>query len=102
MPGSTRVQRPARNFSDAVFTAQDLTGVKPIVSAPPLKGFKRSSEHLLATDKIRYVGEIVAMCIADTRAEAEDIAAAVTLDLEELPAVTDMLAALEPGSTACA
>ncbi len=93
-----RVQVPPE-FKDVAFTAQDLTGVHPIVSAPPLKGFKRSSEHLLATDKIRYVGEIVAMCVADSRAEAEDIAAAVTLDLEELPAVTDMLAALEPGST---
>jgi carbon-monoxide dehydrogenase large subunit len=86
-------------FRDAVYTAKDLTNVKPIISAPPLKGFKRSSEHVLATDKIRYVGEIAAMCVADTRAEAEDIASAVTLDLEELPAVTDMLAALEPRST---
>ena len=93
-----RVHIPSE-FKDAVFTAQDLAGVHPIVSAPPLKGFKRSSEHLLTTDKIRYVGEIVAMCVADNRAEAEDIASAVTLDLEELPAVTDMLAALEPGST---
>ena len=32
-------------FRDAVYTAKDLTGVNPIVSAPPLKGFKRSSEH---------------------------------------------------------
>src|SRR6185312_3502357 len=87
-----------QQFRDVVYTAKDLTGVKPIVSAPPLKGFKSSSEYLLATDKIRYVGEIVAMCIADTRAEAEDIASAVTLDFEELPAVTDMLAALEPNS----
>jgi len=85
-------------FRDAVYTAKDLTNVNPIVSAPPLKGFKRSSEYVLAKDKIRYVGEIVAMCVADTRAEAEDIASAVTLDLEELPAITDMLAALEPNS----
>jgi carbon-monoxide dehydrogenase large subunit len=85
-------------FRDAIFTAKNLTGVNPIVSAPPLKGFKHSAEYLLATDKVRYVGEIVAMCIADSRAEAEDIASTVTLDLEELPAVTDMLAALEPGS----
>ena len=35
-----------------------------------------------------------------TRAEAEDIAAAVTLDLEPLPAVHDMLEAREPGSRA--
>ena len=85
-------------YRGAVYTAKDLTGVNPIISAPPLKGFKRSSEHLLAADKIRYVGEIVAMCIADTRAQAEDIASAVTLELEELPAVTDMLAALAPDS----
>ena len=81
---------------DVVFTAKDLVGVKPIISSPPLKGFKRSSQPILATDKVRYVGELVAMCLAATRAEAEDIAASVDLDFEELPAVTDMLAALEP------
>ena len=81
-----------------VFTAKDLVGVKPIVSSPPLKGFKRSAQPILATDKVRYVGELVAMCLAATRAEAEDIAASVDLDFEELPAVTDMLAALEPGA----
>ena len=37
------------------------------------------------------------MCVAPTRAEAEDIAAAVTLDLDELPAVYDMRKAREPG-----
>src|SRR6185369_6592271 len=85
-------------FRGAVFTADDLTGVKPIVSAPPLKGFKYSVEPILATGKLRYVGEMVAMCMADTRAEAEDIAAAIIIDYEELPAVTDMLAAAAPGS----
>src|SRR3954462_5877704 len=83
---------------DVVFTAKDLVGVKPIISSPPLKGFKRSAQPILATDKVRYVGELVAMCVAATRAEAEDIAGAISLDLEELPAVTDMLAALEPNS----
>jgi aerobic carbon-monoxide dehydrogenase large subunit len=83
---------------DVVFTAKDLVGVKPIISSPPLKGFKRSAQPILATDKVRYVGELVAMCLAATRAEAEDIAGAISLDLEELPAVTDMLAALEPGA----
>jgi len=83
---------------DVVFTAKDLVGVKPIISSPPLKGFKRSAQPILATDKVRYVGELVAMCLAATRAEAEDIAGAISLDLEELPAVTDMLAALQPGT----
>ena len=85
-------------FRNVVFTAEHLTGVKPIISAPPLKGFKYSVEPILAADKVRYVGEMVAMCLASTRAQAEDIASAVTLELEELPAVTDMLEACQPGS----
>jgi carbon-monoxide dehydrogenase large subunit len=87
-----------KEFRSAVFTASDLSGVKAIISAPPLKGFKRSAEPILATDKVRYVGEMVAMCVASTRAEAEDIASTVTLDLEELPAVTDMLSACQSSS----
>jgi aerobic carbon-monoxide dehydrogenase large subunit len=82
----------------AVFTAEDLKGVKPIVSAPPLRGFKYSVEPILATDKLRYVGETVALCVATSRAEAEDIAAAITLEFDELRAVTDMRAACAPGS----
>src|SRR5260370_10446573 len=38
------------------------------------------------------------MCVAPTRAEAEAIAAAVEVELEELPVVIDMVAACEPGS----
>jgi carbon-monoxide dehydrogenase large subunit len=85
-------------FRDVVFTAKDLVGVKPIVSSPPLKGFKHSSQPILATGKVRYVGELVAMCLAPSRAQAEDIAGEISLDFEELPAVTDMLAALAPGA----
>src|ERR1700730_7160151 len=85
-------------FRSAVFTAKDLTGVKPIVSVPPLKDFRYSVEPILAVVKLRHVGEMIAMCVAPTRAEAEDIAAAVTLEFEELPVVIDMLAACEPGS----
>jgi carbon-monoxide dehydrogenase large subunit len=45
----------------------------------------------LATDKVRYVGEAVAVCVAATRAEAEDLAASVTVDYEILDAVVDPL-----------
>jgi aerobic carbon-monoxide dehydrogenase large subunit len=90
--------RVPEEFQNVVFTAEHLTGVRPIISAPPLKGFKYSAEPILATDKLRYVGEMIAMCLAPTRAEAEDIASAVTLDFEELQPVTDMLAACLPGS----
>lgn len=85
-------------FRDVVFTADDLAGVKPIRAVSGLPGFKISEQPVLASGKVRHVGELVAMCVAPTRAEAEDIAASVTLDLEELPAVHDMLQARRPGT----
>lgn len=78
---------------DCVVTAADLEGVKPIRAVSGLAGFKPSDQPVLAHDKVRQVGELLAMCVADSRAAAEDIAARVELDLEELPAVHDMLAA---------
>ena len=77
-------------YRDVVFTAADLSDVRPIRAVSGLPGFKISEQPVLATGKVRHVGELLAMCVAPTRAEAEDIAAAVTLDLEELPAVYDM------------
>lgn len=85
-------------FRDRVFTAADLTDVNPIRAVTSLPGFKPSDQTPLATDKVRHVGELVAMCVAPTRAEAEDMAEAVTLDIETLPAVHDMLEAREEGS----
>ncbi len=81
-----------------VFIAADLEGVKPIRAVSGLPGFKVSEQPVLATGKVRQVGELIAMCVAPTRAEAEDIAARVSLDLEELPAVSDMTAARAPGA----
>jgi carbon-monoxide dehydrogenase large subunit len=84
---------------NAVFTAKDLAEVKPIQAATALAGFKHSHELVLARDKVRYVGELVAACVAPSRAEAEDIAASVTVDFEELEPVVDMLAARRPGAS---
>ena len=80
-------------FRGVVFTAANLSDVKPIRAVSGLPGFKISEQPVLATGKVRHVGELIAMCVAPTRAEAEDIAASVTLDLEELPAIHDMLQA---------
>jgi aerobic carbon-monoxide dehydrogenase large subunit len=93
----TRVDIPPE-YRDAVFTWDDMIGVNPIVSAPPEKNYKRSQQPILATGKLRYVGELVAMCVAGTRAEAEDIAQSVALEFEELSAVVDMVDACKPGS----
>jgi carbon-monoxide dehydrogenase large subunit len=84
---------------DRVFTAADLDGVRPIRAVSGLPGFKVSEQPPLATGKVRHVGELIAMCVAPTRAEAEDVAASVAPDFDELPAVSDMRVALQPGSS---
>ena len=79
-----------------VFTHADMKGVKPIRAVSALPGFKPSSQPALASEKVRQVGETIAICVADTRAEAEDMADRVAVDFEILPAVSDMLAARDP------
>jgi carbon-monoxide dehydrogenase large subunit len=54
---------------------------------------------VLAQGKVRHVGDPIAMVIADSLEQARDAAAAINLDITELPAVVDMKAALADGST---
>lgn len=77
----------------SVFTMDDLVGVKPIRAVSGLQGFKPSDQWPLARGKLRQVGELVAMCVAPSRALAEDLAAQVEVDITDLPAVVDMLSA---------
>jgi aerobic carbon-monoxide dehydrogenase large subunit len=56
--------------------------------------FLSPRQPLLAHDKVRHVGEAVAVIVAETRYQAEDAAELVALDLDELPAVVDPEAAL--------
>ncbi len=86
------VEKPAGQEA-AVFTMDDMPGVRPIRAVSGLPGFKPSEQWPLARGKVRQVGELVAACIAPTRALAEDIAQAVYADIEELPAVVDMVGA---------
>lgn len=73
-----------------VFSAADLKGVKAIRAVSGLQGFKVSEQPILAQDKVRHVGELVAMCVAPSRAEAEDLVAQVGFRVEELRPVVDM------------
>jgi carbon-monoxide dehydrogenase large subunit len=91
--GLVKAVEAPEQYQKSVFSAADLVAVKPIRAVSSLRGFKPSDQYCLAKDKVRFVGEPVAMCVAPTRAAAEDIAATVALDLEELPAIHDMLAA---------
>src|SRR3984893_13570271 len=61
--------------------------------------FLNPQQPLLAFDKVRHVGEAVAIIVADSRYAAEDAAELVSLDLEPLPPVLDPEKALEAGAT---
>ncbi len=52
----------------------------------------------LAHQTVRYVGDAVAVVVADSAAEAHDAAEAVVVDYEELPVVTEATEALKPGA----
>ena len=91
------IRKPV-GYENAVFTMQDLAGVKPISAVSGLPGFKVSAQPVLADDKVRHVGEPVVVCVGSDRARAEDIAALVEVDYEDLAVVSDMLAARESTS----
>jgi aerobic carbon-monoxide dehydrogenase large subunit len=76
----------------SVFVRDDLD-IAPVQAKLALPGFKPSDHPPLAHCKVRFVGEAIAMGIAATRAEAEDLIALIELDLEELPAVVDVIEA---------
>jgi aerobic carbon-monoxide dehydrogenase large subunit len=75
-----------------VFTAADLD----LPPASAMSGEGALDRPLLARDRVRFVGEPVAVVVAETRAQAVDAAELVVIDAVALPAVTDGLAALEP------
>jgi aerobic carbon-monoxide dehydrogenase large subunit len=54
--------------------------------------------YALAHEEVSFVGETIALVIAESRAIAEDAAALVAVDYEPMQAVNDCLAAIEPGS----
>src|SRR3954469_14534628 len=89
-----------------LYTASDLeaAGIGPIPYLPmpkfPLATQVDAPRPVLATDRVRHVGEPVVLVVAETLAEAQDAAELVGLDIEPLPAVTDTAAAVLPGASA--
>ena len=82
------IQKPAGS-EGRVFVREDLAEAKDIVAPSTLPSYKVSGQPPLAHGKVRFVGEPVVMCVAKTRAEAEDLCEQVQLDIEELPVLVD-------------
>jgi carbon-monoxide dehydrogenase large subunit len=86
----------------AVFTGQDMAqdGVGSLPCGWILPDMKIAPHFPMARDKVRHVGDIVAVVIAEDRYLAEDAAEAVVVDYEVLPAVADAREATRPGAPA--
>jgi carbon-monoxide dehydrogenase large subunit len=78
----------------AVITAEDLGDVAPMRTLVGTPGYQECDMPVLATGKVRYVGEPVALVVADSRYSAEDGAAAVRVEYEPLPLVLEISEAL--------
>jgi CO/xanthine dehydrogenase Mo-binding subunit len=61
-------------------------------------GMKSAAQYPMAVDRACWVGEPVAMVVAETRAQAEDAAELVAIAWQELPAATEKKTALDPGT----
>lgn len=86
----------------AVWTGEEMEAL--IVPGPsPLQmmmgGARMPSFSLLATDKVRLVGDPVALVVAESRYLAEDACELVEVEYDALPAVPDAETALDPSST---
>ncbi|MCL6636427.1 MAG: molybdopterin-dependent oxidoreductase [Alicyclobacillus sp.] len=85
----------------AVFTGRDLAGKMgtiPTAWLPPDSDIKATAHPALAVDKVRYVGDGVAMVVAENRYAARDALDLIRVEYEVLPAVTEQEAALQPGA----
>ena len=85
----------------AVITGEELAkaGLKPIPAAAPFKWRDGSEQRpalrpSLAHGRVRHVGEPVALVVAETAAQAQDAAEAVSVDYRELPAAVSAEQAL--------
>ena len=88
-----------------VYTGEDAArdGYAGLPAAAPMKGRggteqRRPPHPMLAQGRVRYVGEPVALVLAQTPEQAHDAAEAIAVEYEDLPAVVDARAALAPGA----
>ena len=88
-----------------IWTGADLAKApyNPINCSLPMKNadgspIRQTNRMALATDRVRFVGDPVAVVVAKTLAQAREAAEAVILDIAPLPAVTDAAEAAQPGA----
>src|ERR1700739_3032434 len=96
-PRMRRVVKPSDNAA-RVFTLADIGPINVLEAGPELSAHRHSPYPPLADARVGYVGQTIAACVAPPRAQAEDLADAVQLELEDLPVVVDVVDAMRPDS----
>ena len=86
-----------------IFTGADFEGVGGLPCGWQVtdrfgEAMQEPGHPVLAQGKVRHVGDPIAAVVADSPEQARDAAEAIEVDIEELPAVVDMKAALADGS----
>src|SRR4051812_16374546 len=87
----------------AVFTGADLTGVNGLpcgwlITGTDGKPMNEPPHPVLAQGKVRYVGDPVALVVAESAHQAKDAAELIDVDYEPLPAVVNVIDALASGA----
>jgi len=87
----------------AVFTGADVDGLGTMTMTlkrkrPDGSPNVRRPHRGLTRDRVRYVGDPIALVVAETRAQAEDAADLVQIDYEPVPSVTATAEATQPGA----
>ncbi|HEY7442095.1 MAG TPA: hypothetical protein VH701_06735, partial [Vicinamibacterales bacterium] len=84
----------------AAFTGNEVDGLAPVPCAwlLPNSDLKVAPYPAVAKDLVRYVGDIVAVVVAETPYQAYDALERIDVDYEPLPAVIDPQAAIKPGA----
>jgi carbon-monoxide dehydrogenase large subunit len=91
----------ARKGVRAVLTAAEIGASIPLIPLrlANLPEFASYLQPVIARDKVRYVGEPIAVVVAETRALAEDALDAIAVDIAPLPAVPDRMR--RPAASRC-
>jgi len=95
---SGRIIHIEKPTGTAVFTADDLKNVKPIQPRLHRFDYVPLKQPILPHDKVSYAGQPLAVVIADSLAEAEDLAETVQVEIESAAPLTDLDQAIEPGA----
>ncbi|HWQ58033.1 MAG TPA: xanthine dehydrogenase family protein molybdopterin-binding subunit [Clostridia bacterium] len=90
----------ARILSIDAAEALQMPGILAVVTAKDLPKAKSWANYMYLTDRVRYVGDVIALVAAETKAQAEEAKKRIRVSYEPLEAVFHLREAMKPGAPA--